>query len=318
MRVRFSQFAPAFVGAGHEVHELHWHASHRRDTLSLTRRALRLAHWADVVVLQKPRQPGYVSAMLARVNPRIVVDVDDAMWAWSPEMARRFDRAVVSARAVVVGSETLADAVRARNPNRPVRCIRPAIEVGEYAVHEHTATGAVVIGWIGSDTSLRSDFVEAACAGIGATAHHLGAELRVVCSEPLARDDLPSTFVPWSVDTQRAELGRFDIGVMPLRDDAVARGRCGLKVLQYMAAGIPVVASPVGVAHELVEPGRTGFLPRTADEWASALAALAGDADLRRAMGAHARARARAEFDQARAGTRLLEVLVAVGSGTPP
>jgi len=94
---------------------------------------------------------------------------------------------------------------------------------------------------------------------------------------------------PWTLAGEVDALATFDVGLMPLTDDPWSRGKGGYKILQYMAMGIPTVASPVGVNRDLVEHGVTGFLADTSDEWVTALERLATDASLRRQMGDAAR-----------------------------
>jgi glycosyltransferase involved in cell wall biosynthesis len=97
--------------------------------------------------------------------------------------------------------------------------------------------------------------------------------------------ELRWTFFPWRREEEPLMEAKFDIGIMPLVDNEFQKGKCGLKLLQYMAAGLPTAASPVGVNKEIVRQGTTGFLVRTESEWQQALEALIGDATLRSAMG---------------------------------
>src|SRR5439155_14922425 len=100
-----------------------------------------------------------------------------------------------------------------------------------------------------------------------------------------------------------------DVGISWAPDDGWSRGKCGLKVLQYMAAGLPVVANFVGVYAEMVRPGETGFLADTADEWVEAVARLAADAALRRRLGAAGRRRLEADYSVAAGAERWLDLL---------
>jgi glycosyltransferase involved in cell wall biosynthesis len=111
---------------------------------------------------------------------------------------------------------------------------------------------------------------------------------------------LPVDFRPWHETTETADLADADIGISWLPDDAWSDGKCSLKVLQYMAAGLPVVANPVGMQKKLVRPGDTGFLAATPDEWEDAVRQLANDPDLRRRMGLAGRRRLEAEYDVSR------------------
>ena len=96
-------------------------------------------------------------------------------------------------------------------------------------------------------------------------------------------------FVPWSLEREAQEIGASHVGLMPLPDDEATRGKCGLKALQCMATGRPVVVSPVGVNTEIVDHGRNGFLAADSDEYVAALLRLARSPDLRSTMGAAAR-----------------------------
>src|SRR5207247_208343 len=108
----------------------------------------------------------------------------------------------------------------------------------------------------------------------------------------------------WRESTEAAEIAAADVGVSWLPDDLWSRGKCGLKVLQYMAAGLPVVANPVGVQAELVRHGETGFLAETPAQWLEAIGRLAHDPELRRRMGRAGRQRMESAFSVAAGAAR--------------
>ena len=110
--------------------------------------------------------------------------------------------------------------------------------------------------------------------------------LEVVSSAPWSG---PSTYREWRLEDEGTLFSRFAVGIMPLPDTPYTRGKAGFKLLQYMAAGVPVVASPVGSNRDLVERSGAGLLADTPDEWAAALRRLLGDPALRRCMGARGR-----------------------------
>jgi glycosyltransferase involved in cell wall biosynthesis len=112
-----------------------------------------------------------------------------------------------------------------------------------------------------------------------------GVHLKLICDRPLALGKLPIEFVPWSERTEAAEIASSSIGISWMPDDDWSRGKCGLKVLQYMAAGLPVVANPVGVHVDMVRHDETGFLAETAGEWVAAIRKLAANPTLRARMG---------------------------------
>jgi glycosyltransferase involved in cell wall biosynthesis len=113
-------------------------------------------------------------------------------------------------------------------------------------------------------------------------------QLRVVGAQ-FASPSLDVVCAPWSEETEVSEIQRFDIGIMPLVDSPWERGKCGYKLIQYMACGLPVVASPVGVNEEIVVNGENGYLARTPDDWLTAFRMLSADAVFRRNMGAFGR-----------------------------
>jgi hypothetical protein len=121
----------------------------------------------------------------------------------------------------------------------------------------------------------------------------------VICDQFPTLRKLPVVPVPWSEEWEARDLSAGQIGISWLPDDLWSRGKCGLKVLQYQAAGLPVVANPVGMHTELIEPGVTGFLPETPDEWVGAVRTLAADVRLRWRMGRLAQQRMASGFSVA-------------------
>ena len=114
--------------------------------------------------------------------------------------------------------------------------------------------------------------------------------------------------IPWREDTEAQELARCHVGIMPLIDGPWEQGKCGYKLIQYMAAARPAVASPVGASTSMIVPGKTGFLASNAEEWISALSALAVDRERVRTLGLAARRHAEAAYSLQRAGFKLVEI----------
>jgi glycosyltransferase involved in cell wall biosynthesis len=107
----------------------------------------------------------------------------------------------------------------------------------------------------------------------------------------------------------------MDVGIMPLPDEPWARGKCGYKLIQYMACGLPVIASPVGVNSEIVEHGQNGFLATTEEQWATAIADLVGSTEMRRRMGLNGRRRVESAYSLAVHGPRLAKLISGVLAG---
>ena len=158
---------------------------------------------------------------------------------------------------------------------------------------------APVIGWIGTRVNLMYlQTLSGALAQVGQGVHR--PRLKVVCD---AFPDMPGIEIEkkaWALADEPADARSFQIGIMPLPDDAWTRGKCGLKLLQYMAASVPVVCSPVGANCEIVHDGSNGFHARTESEWIDRLELLLGDAALRARLGQAGRDTAEAKYATAR------------------
>ena len=140
-----------------------------------------------------------------------------------------------------------------------------------------------LIGWIGSPASQR--YFDAIAAPVSRLLSTGTVRCRLIGATKSAAFDDRVELVSWSEASEVHEISRLDIGVMPLPDDSWARGKCAYKLIQYMACGLPVVASPVGMNRDVVKHGVNGFLATTATEWEEALSLLASDAELRHRMG---------------------------------
>jgi glycosyltransferase involved in cell wall biosynthesis len=160
------------------------------------------------------------------------------------------------------------------------------VDAGKYPIARHDSDADLV--WVGSSSTLRG--LESVSPLLNAIGKQVpGVRLRMICDRFLRFESLPVIEVPWREDAEAAEIAASAIGISWVPDDDWSRGKCGLKVLQYMAAGLPVVTNPVGVHTEMVRHGETGFLATGESEWVDAIRTLAGDADLRRRMGAAGR-----------------------------
>ncbi|GHU05055.1 glycosyl transferase [Betaproteobacteria bacterium] len=120
---------------------------------------------------------------------------------------------------------------------------------------------------------------------------------------------LPMDSVQWSEESEAKTIAEFDIGIMPLPDNPFERGKCGYKLIQYMACNLPVVASPVGVNRVIVQNHENGFLASTIDEWESSIRKLCADSDLRSSLGAQGRALVEKEYCLSVVVTKLVKLL---------
>jgi glycosyltransferase involved in cell wall biosynthesis len=137
---------------------------------------------------------------------------------------------------------------------------------------------------------------------------------KVICSRAPCALDLPVSFERWSQKREAAHLEDVDVGIMPLADTPWNRGKCAFKALQYMATGLPVVASGVGMNTEVVEDGRSGYLVGDEADWIDALARLAANGEMRRRMGREGRASVELRYACSVIGPRVADLIESVGS----
>jgi glycosyltransferase involved in cell wall biosynthesis len=270
------------------------------------RRLLRQAADFDAVILQRKLLDPSDTHFLRRHAKKLFYDVDDAVMYHSRPVGpveswrtrRRFRATAQSVDRVVAGNEYLADLFRAEGADSVV--LPTVVDPAHYQLKSHTPTDPPALVWIGSKSTMpylnqfAPVFTEAARRVPG---------LRLVTIVDVLLDDppLPTEHVPWSEETEAAALLRGNIGIAPTPEDRWTLGKCGFKIIQYMAAGLPVIASPVGANREIVVPNETGYLPPTPEQWATAIADLATNPAKRQAMGTAARRRVEEHFSLSRA-----------------
>jgi glycosyltransferase involved in cell wall biosynthesis len=249
---------------------------------------------ADGVVVERevfPWTPPLVERLLARRRGGYVLEYDDALWL-SPGRSRKFRRITQLARAALVGNDVLA-AFAASGGTRAL-VLPTVVDTRAYRPRGSYELGRPPrIGWVGLASNLHH---LAQIAGpLRRVCAQSGARVVVVSARPPALE-LPVDFVPWSEAAEAEVLATFDVGIMPLADTAFARGKCGLKLLQYMAAGVPVVGSPVGVNATIVHDGIDGRLASDEASWFGALSELLSDESLRARLGRAGRARVERDY----------------------
>jgi glycosyltransferase involved in cell wall biosynthesis len=244
-----------------------------------------------------------------------VYDLDDALFLgsaapvnrrfqWAKREAQRSVSCMQRTRLVIAGNSFLA--AYARRIAARVEVIPSCVDPFEQPLHDHAPAETVTIGWIGSPTT--GPYLSHVLPAI-ARLNRAGprARLVVVGADTGARESWIE-HRPWSLERQPMELAGFDLGIMPLPDTEWARGKCGYKLLQYFSAGVPAIASPVGVTPEMVADGR-GLLAVTTEDWYAALDGLVADVQERRERGKLARTYVEEHFSYQRWAPELAALL---------
>ncbi len=280
---------------------------------------LRRAREFDLAVVNYelfPYLPSFCERSLTARKIPYVYDFDDAVFHTYDEHPNRLARRLLAgkirtviggAQCVIAGNEYLAD--YARLVNRNVHVLPTAIDLDRYpAAAERDPSRTFTVGWIGSPST--AEYVRDIEPALASFCERRGARLVLVGFGTLCKLATRAAEVrPWSEETEVAEISRFDVGIMPVPDTLWGKGKCGFKLIQYMACGVPVIASPVGVNTQIVEHGVNGYLTTGSDDWTAALESLYANATLRRTMGAAGRQKVAAEYSLQVTGPRFAALL---------
>jgi glycosyltransferase involved in cell wall biosynthesis len=321
-RYRWAAFAPALAAAGWRLE----HVQRPRGGREFVR-TLKAIAAADAVVIQRRLVSVGKAWLIRRAARTLLYDFDDAVHlrdsnsgsrADAPVRWSRFRQMVRMADASLAGSPQLVTHALSAAPAARVHLVPTCIDPRGYALaaHDRPAGGPEMV-WIGSRSTANSlgdamPWLRAACAGAPA------ARLTLISDSVPELPGVRTRHVPWHESTETADLAGGDIGISWLPDHPWSLGKCGLKVLQYMAAGLPVVANSVGIHARLVVHGETGFLADDPEACRQAVATLAASADLRRRMGQAGRDRMEREWNVAGWGPRLAAIVTAAFARSAP
>jgi glycosyltransferase involved in cell wall biosynthesis len=260
--------------------------------------------------------PPILEWLLARgASLPLVFDVDDAVWVpySSPTYGARLSRwlkfpqkalfTLSAASRVICGNPRLAEF--ARRFNRNVSVVPTIVDTDTFRPAPRS-NPVPVIGWIGTHSSLQ--YLRMLVPVLRRLAERRRFRLQVVGGD-LAEPGLPIDQRQWTLAREIRDFQALDIGLYPLAEDEWALGKSGFKAIQYMACGVPVVASPVGVTNDIIEHGHNGFLARSLAEWEDYLERLLDDAELRTRLGERGRRDAVGRWSLARYEPRFVDLI---------
>lgn len=293
-----------------------------RDVLVAFMRRLRALLWAgkyDLVVIEKELFPYFPALPERWLNWRgipYVVDYDDALFHQYDNNSRTWIRGLLGnkiarvmkgARLVTAGNNYLADYAHRAGAGR-TEVVPTVIDLTRYPKPvSRLKNEQFTIGWIGSPSTAK--YVEQIAPALAAVCSDGVARVHLIGSGEVDLPGVPYEVIPWSEDDEVLQLQQLDVGIMPLQDSPWERGKCGFKLIQYMACGLPVVASPVGVNTEIVEEGKSGYLASTHEKWVTALNRLRDERQQRVAMGAAGREKVERSYSLQVTAPRLVQVL---------
>lgn len=312
-----------------------WKSGVLVDALRRRSEQLKTTSVADLVLVHRdlaPVLPGHFLGLLDSGFPPVVFDFDDAVFL-PPRggnlLLKSFRRSRTStaglcgrAGLVLAGNSYLADfAVGARGRREGVEVLPTVIDTDAFvpdpkkrgASNSRDPNALPVVGWIGTHSTL--PYLESISEPLAQVAERIPFRLLVICNRaPRMGPGVEVEFRPWSGDRELSDLADMDVGVYPLPEDRWTLGKCGFKAIQYMACGIPLVASPVGVLRDIVLDGETGFLALGPERWRHTLSDLLEALPRSRAMGAAGRRHVEATYSVTAVLPRLLSLFRALAS----
>ena len=338
-RVRFYQYLPALERHGiratispllPEVYLASLFDGRRQNPLPLLaafgRRvaAASRARDFDLVWIESEGLPWFPAILERLVLPQgvpTVIDLDDAIFHRYDQHPRAIVRAVLGrkvdhgmrrANLVLAGNEYIAARAR-RAGARRVEILPSAVDTDLLRPTSPVDRPGVRIGWIG--TPLTAAFLEPLRDVLRRIAARVPVEVVLIGARRGTFDELGATVLPWRQDSELDNLNRFDVGIMPVPDRPFERGKCGYKILQYMACARAVIASPVGVNAQIVEHGVNGLLASSDREWEEALSRLGADPQTRASLGIAGRRTVVDGYSTAVVIPRLARLLQEVAAG---
>ena len=219
---------------------------------------------------------------LSSAGVPVIYDFDDAIWHFDvSEANKKFgwlknpektSKIIAMADLIFAGNQYLSNYASQFNKN--VTIIPTSIDLNDYQQVPYKNPDVICIGWSGSITTIRHFEMAVPFLKVIKAKYGDKIKIKVIGDDSYRNDELSIEGIPWRRETELAELSEIDIGIMPLPNDEWAKGKCGLKGLQYMALGIATIMSPVGVNSEIIQDGKNGMLATEVLEWVEKISAL--------------------------------------------
>lgn len=237
-----------------------------------------------------PYFPAWFEQLFNIVGIHYIVDYDDAIFhnynlhpnPWLRKLlGNKIAKVMKNSKTVVAGNKYLAQYAESAGTKNIV-IIPTVIDLQNYKPKENYATEKLIIGWIGSPSTFK--YLEEIRAELTTFVAQNNAEVLVIGAYPTEKQEGVFRFIPWVAATENEWIIKFDVGLMPLNDTPWSKGKCSFKLIQYMASGVPVIASPVGMNKEVVT-AENGYLATNSSDWGRYLAMYFANQKLRENFG---------------------------------
>jgi glycosyltransferase involved in cell wall biosynthesis len=341
-RYRFLQFVPYLESCGFEIDvsplldreylSVRYASGGRSPVQSArqyVRRVLQLRreqHY-DLLWVEKeafPWLPFGIETSLFPRNTSYVVDYDDAEFHRYDQhrlgvvrslLGKKIDQVMARASLVVAGNTYIADRAR-RSGASHVEVLPTVLDLERYPPTPPTSNEFFTIGWIG--TPITRKFLHDVAPALRELCRDDRVRLLAIGSGPISLDGVRIEVHPWSEESELESLRQIDVGIMPLDCSLYSQGKCGLKLLQYMASMRAVVGSPVGANNEIIQDGKNGFFAHSVTDWVNAIRRLQQNPELRLRMGQSGRRFVEERYSAAVVAPKLAQILQAAALRVQP
>lgn len=281
------------------------------DLVFIHRELFPLGIWPGMALLERE---------LRRCGAPFVYDFDDAVFlphrrnrglVGRMENTHSVRRLIAASRRVISGNSFLSEYAVRLNPD--VVCLPTPVDTERYVPNfgarmNPGPVGELTVGWIGSPSTAK--YLRSLAPVFQELARTRSFRLKVVgAGQPFRIPGVGLDDRPWDLQTEAEEFRNCDIGVYPLWDDEWSRGKCGYKALQFMASGVPVVASAIGMNNQIIGDGVNGLLVRSPEEWLAALKRLLDESELRHRLGIAGRRSVEDHYALSRIAPQFLQAL---------
>jgi glycosyltransferase involved in cell wall biosynthesis len=247
----------------------------------------------NVICIQRRLLPPLEFYWIRKKSQKVLFDLDDAIMyrsSSSPDphsLSRglKFRWMVKGSDAVTVGNQFLKNEVLKVDRAKKVFVIPTSVDTNLYPQKKNFSDRQeITLGWIGTKGNLKYlKSLDPVFETIRQSFPQV--KLKIVSNEFYDSSPLPLVKKTWKLEDENEDLVSFDVGLMPLSDDLWSRGKCGLKIIQYLSVGVPVVCTPVGINSDIVKDGENGFWATNHQEWVDRLSTLIQNPGLRYQMG---------------------------------
>lgn len=279
----------------------------------------------DILWIEKelfPMLPAWMERLIAKLRIPYIVDYDDAIFhnydlnrnlLVRMLLRNKIDVVMRNASVVVVGNDYLAERAKKAGAQR-IEYLPSVVDINRYKVKnwlKKTNNNKIFkIGWIG--TPMTSRYLWHIYEPLKKFSRNKNIRLILVGANKINLPGIPVEIRDWNEEKESENIQEFDVGIMPLPDEPWERGKCGFKLIQYMACGVPVIGSPVGINQKIIIDGVNGFKATTDDEWVECLEKLYNSIELRKKMGLNGRKIVEENFSVQVTAPKLIKILESV------